>query len=47
MAAAVIALLDDPDVRAAMGARGRRYVPAVHGPGVVCGRFESLAQRGA
>ncbi len=43
MAAAVVALLEEHDVRNAMGARGRRYVAATHAPAVVCAAFEKLA----
>jgi glycosyltransferase involved in cell wall biosynthesis len=42
MAAAVAALLAEPEVRAAMGDRGREYVRETHAPARVCAAFEQL-----
>ena len=43
MAAAVSALLAEPEARVAMGDRGREYVRATHGAEHVCDIFERLA----
>lgn len=43
MTAAVARLLAEPEVCAAMGARGRRYVLETHSPDSVCAAFEQLA----
>ncbi len=43
LAAAIVALLEEDDVRHAMGERGRRYVAAAHTPAMVCAAFEKLA----
>lgn len=44
MAAAVVALLADHEVREAMGERGREYVRRTHDPERVCSAFAELAR---
>jgi glycosyltransferase involved in cell wall biosynthesis len=44
-AAAVVALLREPDARAAMGERAREYVHETHAADRVCERFEQLVKR--
>ena len=44
MAAAVVALLAEPEVREAMGERGREYVQETHTPERVCEAFEKLVE---
>jgi glycosyltransferase involved in cell wall biosynthesis len=42
MAAAIVALLEEPRVRAAMGRRCRDYVAVAHASATVCAAFENL-----
>ena len=44
MAAAIVALLEEPAARAAMGTRCRDYVAATHAPATVCAAFEELVR---
>jgi glycosyltransferase involved in cell wall biosynthesis len=46
MAAAVVALLREPQAYAAMASRCREYVAAAHGADAVCDAFEKLVARG-
>ena len=44
MAAAIVSLLAEPEVRAAMGERGREYARETHAPERVCEAFERLVK---